>query len=335
MVSTHTETSSPRFETPNAKRISLNHLLVYESFVDTILGACLRLKRLLRTEPHYEVYDAESLSDGNQKYEVRAYNLWGLSPKARNYKIRNLKRASARSSCIRSLEQGGKKWLVFADARADLVSEPSRDCSPLWCTKKEYDRAFPVLEPRRPDNCEKPEKKALQDGIVVESYEASFAKALEEELSKRLDANQALEVIDRVRERLVASFKSCHYDDKITPMPEKRKKPKSPEQAKQLRDRQRLSRQTKRMAKAASKTVAYSDSMCQTLDMTIDNQLQEDFEEPWCFCNHTIDDRAIDNELRVFEGLYWCCYNHDIGDQWQENFERYFDLLDIRVQSIL
>ena len=300
MVSAHTETSSPKIETPNAKSISLNHLIAYESFVDTILGACLRLKRLLRTEPHYEVYDAESLFDGNQKYEVRAYNLRRLSHKVRNYKIKNLKRASARSSCIGSLEQGGKKWLVFADAGADLVPEPFRDFGPLWCTKEEYDRAFPVLEPRKPYNSQKTEKEALQDGVVVESYEASFAKALEEELSKRLDANQALEVIDRLRERLVASFKSCHYDDKITPMSEKGKKPKSPEQAKRLRDRQRLSRLTKRMAKTALKSSANSDSMSQPFDMTSGSPTE-------AFLGNENDQVAA---------------NHTVDDQFQERFEK-------------
>ena len=218
--------------------------------VDTILGACLRLKRLLRTEPHYEVYDAECLSDGAQKYEVRAYNLRGLSLKLRNYRIRNLKRASARSSCIGSLEQGGKKWLIFADPQADLIPEPSGDCSPLWSTRGDYERAFPVLEPPRPHKPEQPEMEAFQDGEIVEEYDASFEKALEEELSK-LDAHQALEVINRVRERLVASSKFCHNDHTVTPLSKKQKKMKSPEQAKRLRDRQRLSREKKRMAKTA------------------------------------------------------------------------------------
>ena len=266
MVSTHTETSSPKVETPNAKSISLNHLLAPESFIDTILGACLRLKRLLRTESHYEVYDAESLSDKNQKYEVWAYNLRGLSLKVRNYRVRNLKRASARSSYIDALEQGGKKWLVFADAGADLVPEPFRDCQPLWCTKEEYDRAFPVLEPRRPYNSEHIEMEAFQDGVTVEAYDTSFEKALEGELSK-LDAYQALEVINRVRERLVASSKSCHNDGTVTPVPLKQKKIKSPEQAKRLRERQRLSREQKRMAKTALRLSANGDSISQTLDM--------------------------------------------------------------------
>ena len=267
MVSTHAGTSSPRFETPNAKSISLNHLLAPESFVDTILGACLRLKRLLRTEPHYEVYDAESLSDKSQKYGVRAYNLRGLSPKIRNYRLRNLKRASARSSYIDTLEQGGKKWLIFADDGADLVPEPFRDCDPLWCTREEYYRAFPALEPRRPYNPEKTEKEAFQDAITLDAYDTSFEKALQRELWK-LGPWQALEVINRVRERLLASSKSCHNDDIVEPLSVKQKKTKSPEQAKRLRDRQRLSRQNTRMAKTALRLSANKHNVPRTLDTT-------------------------------------------------------------------
>ena len=304
MVSTYTETSSPRSQTPNAKNISLNHLLAPESFVDTILGAYLRLKRLLRIEPHYEVYDAESLSDKSQKYGVRAYNLRGLSPKIRNYRLRNLKRASARSSYIDTLEQGGKKWLIFADDGADHVPEPFRDCDPLWCTREEYYRAFPALEPRRPYNPEKTEKEAFQDAVTLEAHDDSFEKALEAELS-RLNPYQALEVIDRVRERLVASSKSCHNDDTVKSLSVKQKKTKSPEQAKRLRDRQRHSRQKTRMAKTALKLGANSDSFPQTLGMapetltetssgnetshvaadeTVAIQVQED-NEGSCFCD--------------------------------------------------
>ena len=268
MVSTQAETLSPKLEPPNAKSISLNHLLAYESFVDTILGACLRLKRLLRTEPHYEVYDAESLSDGSQKYEVRAYNLQGISPKVRMYRNRNLNRAEERTSWIGSLKQGGKKWLVFADAGAEIVPEDSGDCSPLWCTKPDYDRAFPVLEQHRTYSLKKTEKEALQDGVVGESYEASFTKALIEEHSNRLDAYQTLEGIEDVRGRLVASFKSFHSDDKTALMSEQRKKIKSTEQAKRLRDRQRLSRQRKRTTKTALRLGANVNSMSQTHDMT-------------------------------------------------------------------
>ena len=296
MVSTYTETPSPKFKTPNAKSISLNHQLAYESFGDTILGACVRLKRLLRTESHYEVYDAESLSDGNQKYEVRAYDLRGLSLKVRNYKIRNLKRASTRSSCVGSLEQGGKKWLVFANPLADLVPEPPRDCRPLLRTRDEYERAFPILVSHKPYDSEKPEKKALQDRVVVEAYDVSIEKALEDELSKRLDAKQALEVIDRARERVVASSKSYHPEDKITPMSEKQKKPKSPEQAKRLRDRQRLSRQTKRRAKTALRLGANGDNMSQTVDTASEPPTKTSLRNK---NNHGRADKIFDIELQV------------------------------------
>lgn len=202
------------------------------------------------------------------------------------------------------------KWLVFADAGADLVPEPFQEYDPFWSTKEEFDRAFPVLEPRRPY---KAETEAFQDGVTVESYDASFEKALKGELSN-WDACQALELINRVREPLVALSKLCHTDDTVTPLSEKQKKIKSPEQAKRLRDRQRLSRQRKRTAKTALRLAANSDSMSQTLDMTsepaietssgnennrvaidqtIDNQLQEDFEDCLCYiCRMTLHDTA-------------------------------------------
>ncbi len=306
LASTQFAASGPRFGATNAKNNSLNHLIPYESFIDTILGGCLRLKGFLRTEPHYEVYAAESLSDASQNYEVRAYNLRGLSLKVRNYTIRNLKRASARSSCIGSLEQGGKKWVIFADARPDLVPEPSRDSGPLRCTKEEYDCVFPVLEPRRPYNSETPETEALQDGVVVEGYDASL-KALEAELSRRLDACQDPEAIHRLRELLVTSFKSCHNYDKSTPLSEKGKKKKSPEQGKRLRDRQRLSRQTKRRAKAAPKTGANSDSMCQTLDVTSEPRTEafSGHETNTVATHQSIDKAIAQGSLRTFVLYLW------------------------------
>ena len=258
--------SDLRFGATNARKHSLNYLVPYESFIDTILGGCLRLKGFLRTEQHYEVYDAESLHDETQKYEVRAYDLRELPPKVRNYRIKNLKRASARSSCVGSLKQGGKKWLVFADVPADLVQQPFRNCGPTWCTKEEYARAFPVTEPSRPYDPKKTEKKALQDGAVVEAYDPSIEKALEEELSQRLDARQTL--VDRVPERLVALSKPCHEDNEMIHLSEKQKKLKSPEQAKRLRDRQRLSRQERRKAKAVLKMGETINTIPQTLDMT-------------------------------------------------------------------
>ena len=262
LPSTQFAASGPRFGATDAKNNSLNHLIPYESFIDTILGGCIRLKGLLRTQPHYEVYAAESLSDVNQNFAGRAYILRGLSLRLRNYRIRNLNRAEARSSWIGSLEQGGQRWLVFADARVELVPEPFRDGGPLWCTEEEFDRAFAVLEPRRPYNSENVEEEAIQDGVVVEASDTSSETAREKKLSRRLDACQAPEVIHRLRKLLVANY----Y--KSTSLSEKRKKIKSPEQGKRLRDRQRLSRQTKRRAKAALETGANSDSMCQTLDIT-------------------------------------------------------------------
>ena len=231
----------------NAKRESLNHLIPYESFVNTILGGCLCLKGLQSTRPHYEVYAAQSLFDRNQNFAVRAYTLRGLAPRVRAYRIRNLNRAATENSCLGSLEQGGKKWLVFTEARAELVPESLRDCGPVWRARDDYERAFPVLEPQKLSNFGKSEKQTHQDEMVVEACNARVERALKEELLS------AYQVIDGLRELLVTSFNSCHHYEEYKLLSEERKKIKSPEQEKRLRDRQRLSRQTKRRAKAALK----------------------------------------------------------------------------------
>ena len=272
MASPHSETSSTKLVALNAESNSVEHLLAYESFTDTILGTCLRLKRLVRTKSHYGVYYAESLSDGNQEYEVRAYNLRRLSVKERNYKIRNLKRASARSSCIGSLDQGGKRWLVFTDTRLELTPEPVRDYGPLWRTKEEYDRAFPVLEPQNPYNSDNSEDEPPQNEAVAEAFNARVEKALTEEPLKNPGIYQ---VIDEPRELLVTSFNSCHHYKETTSLSEERKKIKSPEQEKRLRDRHRLSRQTKGRAKAALKTVK-----------TLENGVFGDGEQRCCYQSH-------------------------------------------------
>ena len=212
--------SGPGLGATNAKRKSLNHLIPYESFIDTILGGCLRLKGLLRNEPHYEVYVAGSLSDRDHKFVVRAYILRGLAVRVRDYKIRNLKRASARSSCIGSLDQGGKRRLAFTDSRVELAPEPFRDCGLLWRTKEEYDRAFPVLEPLKPYNSENTEKNTPQEETVVEACSARVEKAPEEEPLKHPGAYR---VIDGLCELLVTSFNSCHHYKEITSLSEERK----------------------------------------------------------------------------------------------------------------
>ena len=111
-------------------------------------------------------------------------------------------------------------------------------------------------------------------------------------------------MIDRLRERLVASSKSCHNDDRIAPISERRKKIKPPEKAKRLRDRQRLSRQTKRMAKTALGLDANSDSMPQTLHMTSEPPTETFGESE---NNHVSSDHAVDDQLqeRFEKGVEW------------------------------
>ena len=111
-------------------------------------------------------------------------------------------------------------------------------------------------------------------------------------------------MIGRLRERVVTSFKPCHPHDEITPMSEKQKKIKSPEQAKRLRDRQRLSRQTKRRAKAAPRLGAKSDSMSQPLDMASEPPTETSWEIEF---NHVAAYKAIAMQVQEdLERLFLC-----------------------------
>ncbi len=266
LPSTQLAASGPRIGAPNAKTNSLNHLIPYEAFIDAILGGCLRLKGLLRTESHYEVYAAESLSDRNQKFEVRAYILRGLAPRERNYRIRNLKRASAHSSFIASLDQVGKKWLVFACCQDRLSSSPPKNHEPFCSTGEIYEReddesAFPTLDTYKSCGYKGRDKEGSETDTTVVTYDHNFEKAFGDELLTKLEAfgeelltkleiAQALDVVDRLRERVMAWFEPCPGGQKDTMKLGKRTKTKSPEQLQRARDRQRLRRQAKRLAKA-------------------------------------------------------------------------------------
>lgn len=55
----------------------------------------------------------------------------GLSAKERNYRIRNLKRCNAKNSFVGSLEQAGKKPIVFTEAPIELEPLISKQCGPV------------------------------------------------------------------------------------------------------------------------------------------------------------------------------------------------------------
>ena len=271
--------SGPRYRASNAQTNSLNHLIPYEAFIDAIIGCCFRLKGLLRTELHYEVYAAESISDRNQKFEARAYSLRGLTPRERNYRVRNLGRASGHPSCIASLDQVGKKWLVFACCQDGLLSSPPKSHDPFYSTgegygRDDYESAFPSLDTCKPCGYKGTDKEGIKTDTAAVTYDHNFEKALEEELLTKRDAAQALDVVDRLRERVVAWFEPCPGGQKEIMKPGKQTKKKSPEQLQRASDRQRLKRQAKRLAKKS-----YVDS--KTISGTIDRVAAPEVEHAW------------------------------------------------------
>ena len=127
---------------------SLAHLINYENYQGAFLGQYLRLQGLIRSETHCDVHKATSIFNEGEIYEARAYTLRGVSSKERMYRVRNLKKRAAQPSFLGSLEQGGRKWLVFSGGFSDLrpVSpELPEKGGKAWRDRIDFERSFPRL----------------------------------------------------------------------------------------------------------------------------------------------------------------------------------------------
>jgi hypothetical protein len=128
----------------------------YENFIGAILGSCFRLFGLLRNESHGDVYAAEDLGLSSHRYEAKAYILRGITSKLYDYRVRNLKRLSAKSSFVYSLDQNGRKFIVnMVEGKSQGFCRPSSKKlnaskgSKLGAIGRrntpEFDEAFPRL----------------------------------------------------------------------------------------------------------------------------------------------------------------------------------------------
>ena len=161
-----------------------------------------------------------------------------------------------------SLEQAGKKWVVLTKAPIGLELHISMQCGPVcpvWRTKEEYESTFPVLGKSKPPTYRAADLGiSWRDALAGDSYNASFATALEEELAKKLYSNRLLQVINLLRKRMVGAHASSPQNETYVPLPERRIKVKSLEQKIRAREGQRLARQAKRMSKASQMICKYT-----------------------------------------------------------------------------
>ncbi|KAI0131986.1 hypothetical protein BJ170DRAFT_679883 [Xylariales sp. AK1849] len=86
--------------------------LPYESFMGSVLGGQYRLGRSIRQEVHADVYEVTPmLYSSNEQLEAKAYIIDGISRRLKDYRTRNMR--SLRNRTVVTIDQAGKKWIVF------------------------------------------------------------------------------------------------------------------------------------------------------------------------------------------------------------------------------
>lgn len=159
--------------------------------------------------------------------------LRGLFPQERSYRIRSLKRCAAKPSFVTSVEQNGRKWLVFRGVIDVADLESSEYCGSMWRKRQDYELEFPSL------------------------FGSKSAVVPEKKLLRHSDEHQYLNFCNGRSPRLLPSYVSSLKGDTRDPAVENQAKRKSPGQIKRDRDRQQLKRQAKRAAKKTSETLVY------------------------------------------------------------------------------
>ncbi|MDI1486614.1 MAG: hypothetical protein OHK93_005846 [Ramalina farinacea] len=120
----------------------------YESHIGAILGSQFRTSAFIRSEACYDVYALEDLFQ-RQDCFAKAYTLRGTKGKERDARLKNLKRGSNNTSRMASIDQNGRKWLVFSgnteSSRGKYIS-----LDPLaWRGNEDYQTHFPGIDRRQ------------------------------------------------------------------------------------------------------------------------------------------------------------------------------------------
>lgn len=136
------------FDTTGAKcgRQTAKRLTVpYESHIGAIIGSQFRMSAFIRSEACYDFYAVKDLF--HEEYCLaKAYTVRGTKGKERDARLKNLKRSSNNACLMASIDQNGRKWLVFSNS-LDLGRDKDTSLNPLaWRGEKEYKLHFPGIE---------------------------------------------------------------------------------------------------------------------------------------------------------------------------------------------
>ncbi|KAN0090219.1 hypothetical protein V8E51_018798 [Hyaloscypha variabilis] len=126
-----------------------------DSLINVFLDRRFRVTGFLRRDNHADVYSVLCLPSPSERFEARAYDLSGLSPKLRQYRLRSIKRLSNRT--VLETRWGGRTIIVYktgtetiqdkeASERKEPLSaeSPASDEAPLVVKNTENERKFKV-----------------------------------------------------------------------------------------------------------------------------------------------------------------------------------------------
>jgi len=161
--------------------------------VDLLLDRQYRVTRFLRRDNHADVYSILCLPSASECFEARVYELDGLSPKVRQYRLRNIKRLSHRT--VLETRWEGRTVVVYKSG-----SKPIQD----W-EVGEANEASPTEIPTSEGTVLAVENTRIKRKINSHQQESARIRQLERRQTKRRD-----------RRRVEASSNSTEGTSKLS-----------------------------------------------------------------------------------------------------------------------
>ena len=120
-------------------------IVPYQSHIGAILESRFQISAYIRSEACYDYYVVEDLLHEGFCF-AKAYTIRGRKGKEHSTRISNLKRGSKNASLMASIDQNGRKWLVFSDD-VDLGKYKEVSPDPLkWLGEKDFQTHFPSID---------------------------------------------------------------------------------------------------------------------------------------------------------------------------------------------
>ena len=119
----------------------------YESRIGAVVGGHFVLRGLISTKLCYDVHAVTDVCT-DMVYTAKAYRIRGTKGNERKYRLISLKRNALKTSCIGSVDQGGRKWLFFSGGIERFVETGSPNDVSAWYGEEKYQYHFPALSPQ-------------------------------------------------------------------------------------------------------------------------------------------------------------------------------------------